>query len=85
MHVFAFQVNPDYRDENIDTKSEVRQTEVEVGHFIDFSSFSYIHSIFPYSIFAPAMRGIICTANLAACSFSGTTDFYLEVCFMKSA
>lgn len=35
--VCAFQVNPDYRDENIDTKSEASPTEVETRHltFLD--------------------------------------------------
>lgn len=37
--VCVFQVNPDYRDENVDTKSEVNPSEVEVSHlaFLYFS------------------------------------------------
>lgn len=50
MDVFVcFQVNPDYRDENVDTKSEVRTFEVGVMHLsrLDFS-FVSIHSIIRY-------------------------------------
>lgn len=41
LNVCVFQVNPDYQDEGVDTKSEVSQTKVEVRHltFLHFDPF----------------------------------------------